>query len=79
MPKQRDPLTSFVQRGMAAQKAAADDGIAQATLEQLSSLSLLMARAVEAAITFRKAINAAPLSKDARAELWRDFINRLPP
>ena len=78
MPKQRDPLTSFVQRGMAAQKAA-DDVIAKATLEQLSSLSLLMARAVEAAITFRKAINAAPLSKDARAELWRDFINRLPP
>jgi hypothetical protein len=51
---QPDPLTSFVQRGMAAQKAV-DDAIPKDTLEQLSALSLLMARAGEAPITFRKA------------------------
>ncbi len=48
------------------------------TLEQLSALSLLQLRAGEAIINFRRAIDAAPLSKHARAELWQDFINRLP-
>jgi hypothetical protein len=49
------------------------------TLEQLSALSLLQARAGEAIINFRLAIDAAPLSKQARAELWQQFISRLPP
>jgi hypothetical protein len=40
------------------------------TLEQLSTLSLLQARAGKAIINFRRAIDAAPLSKQARAELW---------
>jgi hypothetical protein len=77
MPKQFDPLTSFIQRGLAAQQAA-DDAVPKATLEQLSALSLLQARAAEAAINFRKAIDTAPLSGEARAELWRDFVNHLP-
>jgi hypothetical protein len=37
-----------------------------------------MVRAGEAAITFRRAIDNAPLSNEARAELWQDFIRRLP-
>jgi hypothetical protein len=48
------------------------------TLEQLSALSLLQARAGEAIINFRRAIDAAPLSKQARAELWQQFISGLP-
>jgi hypothetical protein len=72
-----DPLTAFLQRGMAAQKAA-DEAITKSTLEQLSALSLLQARAGEAAINFRKAIDAAPLSNEARAELWQQFMGRLP-
>jgi hypothetical protein len=63
--------------GMAAHKAA-DEAIPKTTLEQLSALSLLQARAGEAAINFRRAIEAAPLSKEARAELWQNFINGLP-
>jgi hypothetical protein len=50
----------------------------QETLEQLSALSLLQLRAAEAIINFRRAIDLAPLSKQARAELWQDFISRLP-
>ena len=52
--------------------------IPKKTLEQLSALSLLAAKAGEAVITFRSAIETAPLSKKARAQLWQDFISRLP-
>jgi hypothetical protein len=60
------------------EQTAADAAIPKETLEQLSALSLLQARAGEAIINFRRAIDAAPLSKQARAELWQDFISRLP-
>jgi hypothetical protein len=56
----------------------ADIIVPKETLEQLSALSLLQLRAGEAIINFRRAIDAAPLSKKARAELWQDFISRLP-
>jgi hypothetical protein len=80
MPKRDlnpEPFSSFVQRVLTAQKAVVD-ATPKDTLEQISALSLLQARAGQAIINFRRAIDTAPLSKQARAELWQDFISRLP-
>jgi hypothetical protein len=52
--------------------------IPEKTLEQLSALSLLQLRAGEAIINFRRAIDTAPLSDEARAELWQQFVTGLP-
>ena len=81
MPKRDlnpEPFSSFVQRVVLTAQKAVVDATPKDTLEQISALSLLQARAGQAIINFRRAIDTAPLSKQARAELWQDFISRLP-